>query len=78
MPPERLADNQIRPAALNKVEMLSWDVWRRMQAAYKDQSGTDYDELLDEVAAACAGDEPGVLTSLYARDELRVSSELAA
>ena len=40
-------------AALNKVEMLPWDVWGRMQAAYKDQAGTDYDDLLDEVAAAC-------------------------
>ena len=65
-------------AALNKVEMLPWDVWGRMQAAYKDQAGTDYDELLDEVAAACAADEPAVLTSLYARDELRVPSELVA
>ena len=49
-------------AALNKVEMLPWDVWGRMQAAYKDQAGTDYDELLDEVAAVCAADETAVLT----------------
>ena len=65
-------------AALNKVEMLPWDVWGRMQAAYKDQAGTDYDDLLDEVAAACAADEPAVLTGLYARDELRVPPELVA
>ncbi len=64
-------------AALNKVEMLPWDVWGRMKQAYRDEAGADYDELLDEVAAACAADDPVALTELYARDELCVPAGLA-
>jgi hypothetical protein len=63
-------------AALNKVEMLPWDVWGRMRQAYRDEAGADYDELLDEVAAACAADDPVALTELYARDELCVPAGL--
>ena len=63
-------------AALNKVEMLPWDVWGRMKQAYRDDAGADYDELLDEVAAACAADDPVALTELYARDELCVPAGL--
>ncbi len=63
-------------AALNKVEMLPWDVWGRMKQAYKDEAGADYDDLLDEVAAACADDDPVALTGLYARDELCVPAGL--
>ncbi len=57
-------------AALNKVEMLPWDVWGRMEEAYKDDVGAGYDELLDEVSAACADDDPAELSRLYAREEL--------
>ena len=64
-------------AALNNVEMLPWDVWGRMKQAYRDEAGADYDELLDEVAAACAADDPVALTELYARDELCVPAGLA-
>jgi hypothetical protein len=63
-------------AALNKVEMLPWDVWGRMKEAYQDEAGADYDELLDEVSAACAADDPAALSHLYAREELCVPSDL--
>src|SRR6202041_449452 len=58
-------------AALNKVEMLPWDEWGRMTAAYAGQAGPGYDELLDEVAAACASDDPRHVADLYSRPELR-------
>ncbi len=63
-------------AALNKVEMLPWDEWGRMDDAYHDRAGSDYDELLDAVADACAADDPIWISGLYARDELRVPPEL--
>jgi hypothetical protein len=63
-------------AALNKVEMLPWDVWGRMKEAYQDEAGADYDELLDEVSAACAADDPAALSHLYAREELCVPPDL--
>jgi hypothetical protein len=63
-------------AALNKVETLPWDEWGRMTAAYKGETGADYDELLDTIAAACAADDPAAVTALYGRNDLQVPSEL--
>jgi hypothetical protein len=37
-----------------KVEMLPWDEWGPMQASYRDETGADFDVLIDRVAAACA------------------------
>jgi hypothetical protein len=72
-----ISGNTIRDlAALNKVEMLPWDEWGRMTAAYAGQAGPGYDELIDEVAAACASDSPGHVADLYSRPELRVPAEL--
>ncbi len=62
-------------AALNKVEMLPWDEWGRMGAAYQGAAGADYDELLDEVATVCADDDPAAVAHLYAHDDLRVPAE---
>jgi hypothetical protein len=45
-------------------------------AAYRGETGEDYDELLDEVAAVCAADEPAAVARLYARDDLRVPAEI--
>jgi hypothetical protein len=71
--PGEIRGNVIRDlAALNKVEMLPWDEWGRMDASYKGQTGADYDELLDTIAGVCAGGDPGALADLYAHDELRV------
>jgi hypothetical protein len=59
-------------AALNKVEMLPWDEWGRMTDAYKGETGPDYDELLDEIAAVCAVDDPRAIASMYEHVDLRV------
>jgi hypothetical protein len=63
-------------AALNKVEMLPWDEWGRMTAAYQGETGEDYDELLDELAAVCAAGGPAAVARLYAHDGLRVPAEI--
>jgi Transglutaminase-like superfamily len=76
--PAEISGNAIRDvAALNKVEMLPWDEWGRMSAAYHGDTGADYDELIDTVAAVCAADEPDAVAGLYAREELRVPAELS-
>ncbi len=75
--PAEISGNAIRDlAALNKVEMLPWDEWGRMTAAYAGQTGPDYGELIDEVAAACASDSPRHVADLYSRPELHVPAEL--
>jgi hypothetical protein len=75
--PAEISGNAIRDlAALNKVEMLPWDEWGRITAAYAGQTGPDYDELIDEVAGACASDSPRHVADLYSRPELRVPAEL--
>jgi hypothetical protein len=75
--PAEIRGNAIRDlAALNKAEMLPWDEWGRMRASYDGQAGADYDELLDEVAAACASDDPAVAAGMYQREELTVPATL--
>jgi len=75
--PAEISGNTIRDlAALNKVEMLPWDEWGQMTAAYAGQTGPGYDELIDEVAAACASGDPRHVADLYSRPELRVPAEL--
>jgi Transglutaminase-like superfamily len=63
-------------AALNKVETLPWDVWGRMEEAYRGEAGAEYDELLDQLADVCAADDPVAAAALYARDELTVPPDL--
>jgi hypothetical protein len=49
--PAEIRGNAVKDlAALNKVEMLPWDEWGRMEASYKGQTGADYDELIDTIA----------------------------
>jgi Transglutaminase-like superfamily len=75
--PGEIRGNAIKDlAALNKVEMLPWDEWGRMDASYKGETGADYDELLDTLADVCAADDPSTIADLYARDEFRVPPEL--
>ena len=75
--PAEIRGNAIKDlAALNKVEMLPWDEWGRMDASYKGQTGADYDDLLDMIADVCASDDPSTVAALYARGELRVPPEL--
>ncbi len=76
--PGEIRGNAVKDlAALNKVEMLPWDTWGRMEDAYKGETGPDYDELLDTLAAACAADDPAGITTLYARNDLTVPPELS-
>jgi hypothetical protein len=75
--PSEIRGNAVRDlAALNKVEMLPWDEWGRMPAAYRGETGEDYDELLDELAVVCAGDDAAAMARLYAHQDLRVPAEL--
>ncbi len=75
--PAEIQGNVVRDlAALNKVEMLPWDEWGRMEAAYKGETGADYDELMDRVAAVTASDDPAEVAALYADAVLRVPEEL--
>jgi hypothetical protein len=63
-------------AALNKVEMLPWDEWGRMTAAYEGRTGPDYDELLDRLAAICSTDDPAAIERLSLHEDLRVPVSL--
>ncbi len=75
--PGEIRGNAVKDlAALNKVEMLPWDVWGRMEEAYESTTGPDYDELLDTVAAICAADDLDAIAALYTRNELRVPQAL--
>jgi hypothetical protein len=75
--PAEIRGNAIRDlAALNKVEMLPWDEWGRMEASYQGRTGPGYDELLDTVATVCASDDATVAADLYASEDLAVPAEL--
>jgi hypothetical protein len=47
-----------------------------MTASYRGETGDDYDELMDEVAAVCAAAEPAAVSSLYGSADLQVPPEL--
>jgi hypothetical protein len=75
--PAEIQGNAVRDlAALNKVEMLPWDEWGRMDAAYKGETGADYDELMDRVAEVTAAGDAAGLAALYADKDLRVPETL--
>lgn len=59
-------------AALNKVEMLPWDEWGRMESSYNGQTGPEYDELMDTIAATCAANDEAAIANLYATEDLAV------
>ena len=75
--PGEIRGNAIRDlAALNKIEMLPWDEWGRMTASYQGETGPDYDELMDEVAAVTASGDADALAQLYASHDLAVPAGL--
>ena len=75
--PAEIRGNAIRDlAALNKVETLPWDEWGRMEPSYRGETGPDYDQLIDRVAAACAAADTADAAALYALPELQVPLEL--
>jgi hypothetical protein len=63
-------------AALNKLEMLPWDEWGRMEAAYAGETGPEYDDLLDELAVVCASGDTERTVELYGQECLTVPAEL--
>jgi hypothetical protein len=75
--PAEIRGNVIRDlAALNKAEMLPWDEWGRMTASYRGETGTDYDALIDEIAAVCVTGDESTVAACYARDELQVPPDM--
>jgi hypothetical protein len=75
--PGEIRGNAIRDlAALNKVEMLPWDNWGRMESSYKGETGADYDEYVDMIAAVCASEDVLAVADLYATADLRVPDQL--
>jgi hypothetical protein len=75
--PAEISGNAVRDlAALNKVETLPWDEWGRMTAAYRGETGEDYDELIDQIATVCAADDPAAVASHYTHGDLRVPAEI--
>jgi hypothetical protein len=64
-------------AALNQDEMLPWDIWGRMQAAYRGETDAAYDETLDAISSITSGDDFNAIRRLYEGDEdLRVPASL--
>jgi hypothetical protein len=63
-------------AALNKVEMLPWDEWGRMTEAYEGKTGSDYDDLLDQLAAVTASDDAEAIAALYDHEHFHVPAGL--
>ena len=75
--PAEIRGNAIKDlAALNKVEMLPWDEWGRMEASYTGRTGPEYDELIDSIAAVCGADDPGAVATHYASEDLAVPTAL--
>jgi hypothetical protein len=75
--PAEIRGNAVRDlAALHKIETLPWDEWGRMGASYRHETGPDYDELIDTIAATCAADDPAALAALYATADLPVPAGL--
>ena len=62
-------------AALNKVETLPWDEWGRMEASYAGETGPDYDELMDTIAASRASGDEAAIAAVYASHDLVVPSD---
>jgi hypothetical protein len=65
-------------AARNKVEVLPWDEWGRMQASYDGRTGPEYDRLMDVIAATCASEDDDAVRDLYATEDLAVPAALVA
>ncbi|MBM0233854.1 hypothetical protein JNW91_19560 [Micromonospora sp. STR1_7] len=75
--PAEIRGNTVKDlAALNKVEMLPWDEWGRMDASYRGETGPDYDALIDTMAAVCAADDNRGVADLYASEDFTVPAQL--
>jgi len=57
-----------------KIEMLPWDEWGPMKDSYNNETGPEFDLLIDDLAAATADPDHNDLESVYA--ELAVPASL--
>ena len=57
-----------------KIEMLPWDEWGPMEASYNDETGADFDLLIDQLATATADPEHADLEPIY--DQLAVPESM--
>ncbi|MHB8449856.1 MAG: transglutaminase-like domain-containing protein [Mycobacteriales bacterium] len=72
-----ISGNAVRDlAALNKVEMLPWDEWGRMDDAYKKRTGSEYEALIDTLTDVCHRDEPAAIADLYTHEDLIVPASM--
>ena len=75
--PHEISGNVVRDlAALCKREALNWDEWGRMTAAYRGETGHDYDLLIDAVAEACGADDASALLRLAGHQDLAVPARI--
>ncbi len=66
-------------AALNQDEMLPWDVWGQIEAAYRSETDDTYDDLLDSISEIASGGDFRALRDAYEkRADLRVPAALLA
>ncbi len=66
--PGEIRGNAIRDlAALCKIEVLPWDEWGEMTASYAGTTDAAFDTEIDELAAACADDDPARIARAYER-----------
>jgi hypothetical protein len=62
-------------AALNKIEMLPWDCWGRMDLAYRSETDTAYDRFLDDMSAKVIADDFDAIRQSYESiEDLRIPS----
>lgn len=61
-------------AALNKMELLPWDVWGRM--AFKEDPDPDTASLTDRVADAVATGDLAAIRRVYEDDDVRVPDKV--
>lgn len=73
-----VSGNAVRDlAALNKAEMLPWDEWGDMAAAYRSGTAADYDRLIDRLADVVVTADLSEMRDLYgSEDRLGVATEL--
>jgi hypothetical protein len=75
--PAEISGNAVRDlGALCNREMLPWDEWGQMTAAYEGTTGPDYDQLIDTLAETCAQDEATAITRLALHEDLAVPEHL--
>lgn len=75
--PAEISANAVRDlAALCNQEMLPWDEWGRMTAAFEGKTGHDYDQLIDRLADTCAEDDAQALARLFSHEDLAVPDHL--